>query len=386
MRGWLGTVGWIVVVLGMAAAVWGQTTWKAGFIYVGPIEDYGWSHAHDQARQLVDKQFPWLETTYVELVPEGEVATFLEQMIRQGVCVIFTTSFGYMDGTLEVAARHPDVIFAHASGFKRRANMATYMADFYQLYYLNDLMADTLSKSGKIGYVGAFPIPEVKRHISAFALGIREVNPQATVHVRWIFNWFNPAAAKEATEALIAEGVDVFAFTEDTPTVIQVAATHKLPSFGHYSPMHQLAPDYVVSGQLVHWETIYHDFLTKVHRGEYTPKNLQNVDYWWLLADKAVELGGQPKLPVNPVYGPKLKAVMVKEADGGAISVYDLVNKRLTQMAQKPPAFDPFHGPLADRTGVMRVAAGKRMSQQELTAMEWAAPGIVGPWANEPAK
>jgi simple sugar transport system substrate-binding protein len=136
-------------------------------------------------------------------------------------------------------------------------------------------MAGALTHSGKVGYVGAFPIPEVKRHITAFALGLREVKPQAEVHVRWTFNWFNPAAAKEATEALIAVGADVFAFTEDSPTVVQVAAQHGLLSFGHYSPMHNVAPDYVVSGQLVHWETIYRDFLSKVHSGAYTPQNLQ---------------------------------------------------------------------------------------------------------------
>jgi simple sugar transport system substrate-binding protein len=357
---------------------------KAGFIYVGPIGDYGWTHAHDQARKIVDKSFPWLKTSYVESVPEGQVETFIDQMVRQGTQVIFTTSFGYMDGTLKAAVRYPEVIFAHASGFKRRPNVATYMADFYQLYYLNGLMAGALTRSGKVGYVGAFPIPEVKRHVSAFALGLREVNPQAEVHVRWIFNWFNPAAAKEATEALIAEGVDVFAFTEDSPTVVQVAAKHGLPSFGHYSPMYAFAPDYVVSGQLVHWDKIYSDFLTKVHAGEYTPRTLQNVDYWWLLAEGAVELGAKPGMPINPAYTAKLKAVKIKRARGGEISVYDLVLKRLAQMSQKQPTFDPFQGPISDRKGILRVPAGKRMTQQELTTMEWAAQGIVGPWSNEP--
>jgi simple sugar transport system substrate-binding protein len=150
-------------------------------------------------------------------VPEGEVETFIDLLVRQGARVIFTTSFGYMDGTLKAAARHPDVIFAHASGFQRGPNVATYMADFYQLYYLNGLMAGALTSNGKVGYVGAFPIAEVKRHISAFARGVREVKPTAEVHVRWIFNWFNPAAAKEATEALMADGADVLAFTEDSP-------------------------------------------------------------------------------------------------------------------------------------------------------------------------
>jgi simple sugar transport system substrate-binding protein len=202
--------------------------------------------------------------------------------------------------------------------------------------------------------------------------------------VRWIFNWFNPAAAKEATEALMADGIDVLAFTEDSPTVVQVAAKRGLPSFGHYSPMHDFAPEHVVSGQLVHWDKIYTDFLGKIHAGTYTAKNLQDVDYWWLLTEGAVELGARPGLPVNPVYADKLKAVTVKDGTGSDISVYDLVQRRLTQMSQKPPAYEPFQGPITDRKGILRVAAGKTMSQQELSSMEWAAAGVVGPWPNEP--
>jgi simple sugar transport system substrate-binding protein len=372
------------VVLGMTTAGGAQQKLKAAFIYIGPIGDYGWTHAHDEARKIAAKTFPWLETVYVESVPEGELETFIDLMVRQGARVIFTTSFGYMDGTLKAAVRYPDVIFAHASGFQRAANVATYMADFYQLYYLNGLMAGALTKSGKVGYVGAFPIPEVKRHIAAFALGVREVHPSAEVHVRWIFNWFNPAAAKEATEALIAEGVDVFAFTEDSPTVVQVAAKRGLASFGHYSPMHDFAPEHAVSGQLVHWDKIYNDFFAKIHAGTYTPKNLHEVDYWWLLAEGAVELGAKPGLPINPAYVDTLKAARITGAASSNISVYDLVQQRLQQMSQNPPTFDPFRGPITDRKGTVQVAAGQTISRQDLISMEWAAPGVVGPWPNEP--
>jgi simple sugar transport system substrate-binding protein len=361
-----------------------QQKLKVGFIYVGPIGDYGWTNAHDQARKIVEKNFPWVESIYVESVPEAQVEPFIDKMVQQGAKVIFTTSFGFMDGTVAAAKRYPDVIFAHASGFKRLPNLATYMADFYQIYYLNGLMAGALTKTNKIGYVGAFPIPEVKRHLDAFALGIRAVNPKAQVHVRWIFEWFSPSKAKEATEALIADGVDVYAFTEDSPTVVQVAGKRGFAAFSHYSPMHKFEPKHVVSGQLVHWDRIYLDFLSKVHSGQYTNKNLENVDYWWLLPEKAVELGGQPGMPINPVYIPKLKAAKVKVPGLGQVSVYDLVNKRLAQMSDPKLPFDPFQGPISDRKGVLRVPAGKRMTVQELTSMEWAAPGVVGPWEKEP--
>ncbi|MFQ6090078.1 MAG: BMP family ABC transporter substrate-binding protein [Candidatus Bipolaricaulia bacterium] len=358
---------------------------KAGFIYVGPIGDYGWSHAHNQARLIAEETFPWLETVYVESVPEGEVETYIDRLISaEEVDVVFTTSFGFMDGTLAAAQRYPEIIFAHCSGFKRAPNMATYMADFYQLYYLNGLMAGALTKSGKIGYVAAFPIPELKRHISAFTIGVREVNPEATVHVRWIYEWFNPAAAKEATVALIEEGADVFAFTEDSPTVVQVAAENGLPSFSHYSPMYRFAPDYVVSGQLVHWEAIYLDFLAKVYAGMYTANNLEDVEYWWLLREKAVEMGAKSGMPINPAYEDALKAHVVTDPVLGEISVYDLVFKRLEQMADPSMVFDPFQGPIYDRKGNLRVPEGMRMTVAELISMEWAVEGVVGPWPGEP--
>jgi simple sugar transport system substrate-binding protein len=380
---WLRALLVVVLIFIFATAGLAQTKLKVGFIYVGPIGDYGWTHAHDQARKIVEKTLA-VETLYVESVPEAQAEPFIEKLIQQGAKVVLTTSFGFMDGTLNVAKRYPNIIFGHASGFKRNPNMFTYMADFYQVYYLNGLMAGALTKSGKVAYVGAFPIPEVKRHLGAFALGVRAVNPRATIHVRWLFSWFDPAKAKEATEALLAEGADVFAFTEDSPTVVQVAGQKGLPSFGHYSPMQRFAPKTVVSGQLVHWETIYLDFLGKVLAGRYNANNLQNVDYWWLLAEKAVEVGGEFGTPINPAFIPRLQAMKVRTSDLGQISVHDLYNRRLAQMMRKPVAFDPFTGPIRDRKGRLVVPAGKTMSVLELNTMEWAAPGIVGPWPKEP--
>ena len=357
---------------------------KVGFIYVGPVGDFGWTNAHDQARKKVMKELPWLETLTVESVPEAQAGAYIDQLVKQGVNVVLTTSFGYMDATLAAAQKYPDVIFAHASGFKRAANVATYMADFYQVYYLDGLMAGVLTKSNKIGYVGNFPLSETKRHINAFALGVRAVNAKATVNVRWINSFYDPAAAKEATEALVADGNDVFAFTEDSPTVVQVAAKHNLPSFSHYSPMQDFGPKTVVSGQLVHWDVIYKDFFTKIHDGTYTAKNLQNVDYWSLLGQGGAELGAKPGVPINPVFVPRLKAKIVTIAGLGRLSVYDAVMKRLAQMSQAKPAFDPYTGPIKDRNGVVRVPAGPTASVKDLTSMQWAAPGVTGPWQGEP--
>lgn len=350
-----------------------QDKLKVGFIYVGPIGDMGWTNAHDNARKIVEKTFPWVETVYQEAVPEAKVEGVIDRMIRRERCdVVFTTSFGFWEGTVAAAKKYPDKIFAHCSGFMRAPNLATYMADFYQLYYLNGLMAGALTKSNKIGYVGAFPIPEVKRHIDAFTIGVKEVNPKAEVNVRWIEAWFDPAKAKEATNSLVDTGCDVFAFTEDSDTVVQVAAENGFPVFGHYSPMYNSAPDYVVSGQLVHWELFYLDFLSKVYSGYYTSKTLENVDYWGLLKEGSVEVGAKFGMTVNPKWKSRLG------------STYDLVMKRIEQMKNPQVVFDPFTGPIYSRKGKMVVGRGERADYGHLLSIEYAVKGVVGAWPGEP--
>jgi basic membrane protein A and related proteins len=355
------------------------------FVYVGPVGDIGWTFAHNEARLLAEKAIPGLQTKFVESVPEAQAMPTIDKLVSDGCKVIFTTSFGFMDQTLEAAKKYPDVIFAHASGFKRAPNMATYMADFYQIYYLNGMMAAAVSKTGKLGYVAAFPIPELKRHISAFALGARAVNPRAMVSVKWINAWFDPTKAREAAEALMAEGADALAFTEDTATVVQTAAKKNIPSFSHYNSMYKFGPDTVVSGQIVHWEKIYIDFLKKVVAGTYNKTNLEKVDYWWLLREGAVELGAQDGMPVNPKFVDRLKKYAVTVA-GKKTNVYDRVMELNKNMSSAKPTFDPFTGPIRDRNGVLRVPAGKVMSVAELNNMAWVAPGVVGAVADEPKK
>ena len=378
MRRWLLA---LFFVLGIAFA---QESLKVGFIYIGPVGDAGWTFAHDLGRQATVEALPNIETVIVESVAEADVEPFIDQLVADGVQVIFATSFGYGDGVLAAAARYPDVIFGHATGIQRAPNVMTYIADFYQVYYLNGLIAGALTESNKLGYVAAFPIPEVKRHINAFAMGAKEVNPEAVVEVRWLFNWFDPAGAKEATEALIAEGADVFAFTEDTPTVIQTAAERGFPSYSHYASMLEFSPDTVVSGQIVNWEAIYIEFLQGVLDGTYTNENLSDLDYFWRLGEESVSAGAAPGMVINPVYEDQLKAALVDHPEFGEISVYDLVFARIDQMAQPEPAYEPFTGPISDRNGNVVYEDGQVATIAELLGLQWAADNVVGPWPDEP--
>jgi simple sugar transport system substrate-binding protein len=362
-----------------AAAASGEKKIKAGFVYVGPAGDLGFSYAHDQARLALEKEFPWLEAKIVESVPEGKAAPVLDQLVQNEKCdIIFTASFGFMDETLAAAGKYPNVKFEHCSGFKRADNMGTYFADLYQMYYLTGLMAGALTKTDKIGYVGAFPIPEVVRHIDAFALGVRDANPKAKVDVRWISAWYDPAKAREAALALIASGCDALSFTEDTASVVETAqeqwkAGKEIYVFGHYAPMAAQGPDALVSGQLVNWTPLYRKMLSDLHAGTW-----KSEDYFWLLAEKSVELGGDFTNKINPKHVDALKAKKVKTADLGEISVYDLVMKRYDQMSQSPVGFEPFTGPIKDQKGTEKYAAGAKATLAELNTINWFVDNVVG--------
>lgn len=352
---------------------------KAGFIYVGPVGDLGWTHAHDVGRKYVEQKFPWLQTVFVEAVAEADCPRIIDRLINEEKCdIVFTTSFGYMDATVEAAKKYPDKLFMHCSGYKLEKNLGTYFIDFYELYYLNGLMAGALTKTNKIGYVGAHPIPEVVRHINAFALGVKEVNPKAKVYVTWLFSWYDPAKAREAAESLIAQGVDTLAFTEDSATIVEIGQDYtskgkQIYTFAHYSPMLKSGPDSCVSGQLVKWQVAYEEILRRVYTNTFESK-----DYLYLLWNDGCELGGDFGVPINPKFENELKAKKVKDKILGEISVYDLVFKRIEQFKDPVGKFNPFIGPLYDNKGNLRLKDGEEGTFGLLWSIDWFVDNIVG--------
>jgi simple sugar transport system substrate-binding protein len=367
----------LIVASGMALA--GDKKLKAGFVYVGPVGDYGFSHAHDVGRKFAESKLLWLETIYIESVAEADSARIIDRLVQgEKVDVVFTTSFGYMEDTLKAGQKYPDKKFMHCSGFKQLPNVGTYFADLYQTYYLNGLMAGAMTKTNKIGYVAAFPIPELIRHIDAFALGIKATNPKAKLHVKWIYAWYGPDKAREASEALIAEGCDNLAFTEDTPAVIEVGQEHtekgrQIYTYSHYSPMQPYGKDSVVSGQLVDWGVMYVKILQDIYNGTW-----KNNDEWWLVAEKAAILGGSFENIINPKFVGELKMKMVDTPDSGKISAYDLVVKRYEQMKKGPDVFDPFSGPIKDNTGKLMVKEGQRASKGDLLSIMYYVDNVAG--------
>ncbi|MBE0526394.1 MAG: BMP family ABC transporter substrate-binding protein, partial [Candidatus Thorarchaeota archaeon] len=259
-------------------------------------------------------------------------------------------------------------------------NMGTYFADFYQLYYLNGLMAGALTSTGKIGYVAAFPVPELIRHINAFELGAQEVNATTTCEVRWLLtDWYDPVAARTAAESLIAAGCDVLAFTEDSPTVLQVAEENPgVLAFSHYSPMQNFANESCISGQLADWGVMYEDILQKVYLGQYNNTNLADVDMLWLLKEGGIQLGGLFTEAINTEFIDDLEAINVTDSILGELSVYDLVMTRIDQMKDINVRFEPFTGPIYDQADVLKIGAGTRATTAELLTITWFVKGVIG--------
>jgi basic membrane protein A and related proteins len=244
-------------------------------------------------------------------VPEAEVEPFVDQLVADGHNVVIGTSFGFGDGLLAAAQRYPDVIFGHATGVERAANVFTFMADFWQVYYLNGLIAGCAVRDRQDRLRRGVPDPRGQAPHQRVRARRPRGQPRRVVEVRWLYAWFDPAGAQEATQALMSEGADVFGFTEDTPTVIQVAATRGFPSFSHYASMLPFSPSTVASGQLVNWEAILIDVVEKILDGTLTAGNLADVDYFWGLGEGAVEAGAEPGMLINPAYAEQLQAAVL---------------------------------------------------------------------------
>ncbi len=343
-----------------------QQKLKAAWIYVGPIGDYGWTYAHDVGRRIVAQEMPFLETSYVESVAEDRVGPIIDDLVAAGNKVIFTTSFGYMDATIAAGQRYPNVIFEHCSGYKRSNNVGTYFAELYQVYYLCGLIAGKMTKTNKLGYVAAHPIPEVIRHINAFHLGAREVNPNVTTTVVWINAWYDPTKARAAANTLLDNGVDILAFTEDSPTVLQVAKERGAYSFGHYSDMSKWGGEAQLAAQVAHWEVIYEEILARVYAGIW-----RSTDIWWKMGGGYIDRLGKgaadlenlnPKIPEN---------------------VKNLVLKRREELIEG--VFEPFTGPIYDRDGKLRIPEGQRATHDDLWNMYYFLPGIIGELPSQPA-
>lgn len=248
---------------------------KAAWLYISETGDMGWSYAHDQGRKAVDEQYDWLTTEYSEAVAPGDSSRIFEQYARSGFDVIFGTTFGYMDPMYKVAERFPEVKFEHATGYRTRENMGRYMGQIYKPRYLAGQAAGMVTEADTLGYVAAFPIPEVIRSINAMALGARSVNSEATFKVRWVNAWFDPPRSKEAANSLLDEGCDVIAMEQDSPAAVEAAAEADVWASGYNASMQQFAGDNYLVSPVWSWEKFYGPTVKAVHEGNW------ESDFFW---------------------------------------------------------------------------------------------------------
>src|SRR5947208_4564791 len=232
---------------------------KAAWIYVGPHEDHGWSQAHDQGRLYVQKQLgSKVKTTFKELVPEGpQTCQVIESLVRDGNKIIFATSFGFQNCMVSEAKKHSDVKFEQATGTAQSKNLAEYFGAAEDGIYLSGMAAGAASKSGVLGYVVPFAIPEVIRHANAFTLGAQATHPGAKVHLIWTNSWLDPAKEQKAAQSLVAAGADVLGQNVDSPATGQFAESKSVPWVGYDSDAHTFAKNEWLTAAVYNWGPYY---------------------------------------------------------------------------------------------------------------------------------
>ncbi|MQQ09032.1 BMP family ABC transporter substrate-binding protein [Epibacterium sp. SM1979] len=342
------------MALGLASAAVADDKTKVGFVYVGPVGDGGWTYEHDQGRLAVEEAFgDKVETVYVESVAEGpDSERVMTQMALEGADLIFTTSFGYMDPTINVAKKFPNVKFEHATGYKRADNVSTYSARFYEGRAVQGTIAGHMTKSNVIGYIGSFPIPEVIRGINAAYIHAKKVNPDVEFKIVWAFTWFDPAKEADAAKVLIEQGADVILqHTDSTAPQAAAQAAGNVVTFGQASDMAEYGPFPRVSSIIDNWAPYYIARTKAVMDGTWT-----SVDTWDGIAPGMVGIGEISDAVPAEV---KAEALALKEAIASG-------------------EYHPFTGPLKKQDGSDWLAAGAVADDGTLAGMNFFVEGLTG--------
>jgi simple sugar transport system substrate-binding protein len=327
---------------------------KVGFVYVGPIGDGGWTYQHDQGRLAVLEAFgDKVETVYQESVPEGaDAERVLTQMALGGAKLIFTTSFGYMDATINVAAKFPEVKFEHATGYKRADNVSTYDARFYEGRAVIGHIAGKMTKTNKIGYIASFPIPEVIQGINSYFLHARKANPAVELSVVWAYTWFDPAKEADAAKAMLEQGVDVIAqHTDSTAPLAEMAKSTGVIGFGQASDMAEYKPSPRVASIIDNWAPYYVSRVQAVMDGTWASSHT-----WGGMKDGEVVIG-------------ELTEAIPEDVRAEAQGMIDAITAG---------SYHPFTGPINKQDGTPFLAEGEVATDEQLVSMNFYIEGIAG--------
>ncbi|THD43983.1 MAG: BMP family ABC transporter substrate-binding protein [Bradyrhizobium sp.] len=325
---------------------------KVGYVYLGPVGDFGWTYQHDVGRKEADAHFGAAQTSvYVENVPEGPDAEHVcSDLAAKGCKLIFTTSFGYMNYTLAAAKKFPAVKFEHATGYKRADNVSTYNIRFYEGRFVQGVIAGKLSKSGVAGYIGSVAVPEVVQGANAFMLGMRSINPQAKLKLILINSWYDPGKEGDAAKALIDQGCDIITQHTDSPTPLQVAESRGILAFGEATDMAKFAPKAQLTASVNVWGPYYIKRIQDVIDGTW-----KSGDVWGGFNAGMLKMAPFANMPDD------LKALAQQTVD----DISSGKNK-------------VFVGPLVDQSGATKLAAGQTMDDGTLSGLQWLVQGIEG--------
>ena len=350
MKKYLSAASALALALSLAASAQAADKLKVGFVYVGPVGDFGYSYQHDQGRLEMQKALgDKVESTFLENVPENDSERSIEQLARTGHQLIFTTSFGFMDPTLKVAKRFPNINFEHATGYKRDKNVATYSARFHEGRYVIGQIAGKMTKSNIIGYVAAFPIPEVLSGINSFYLGALSVNPNVKVKIIWANTWFDPGKEADAAKALLAQGADILSQHTDSAAPLQEAEKAGKLAFGQASDMERFAPKAQLTAIVDNWGPYYTQRAQLALDGKWS-----STDTWDGIGKKMVVMAPFKNMP-------------------------DDVKKLAEETTAKigSGAFNPFACPVLDQSGKDQCKPGdKALADEQVLSMNWYVKGI----------
>jgi len=326
---------------------------KVGFVYVSPIGDAGWTTQHNRAREQMQQALgDKVTTSFVEKVPEGaDAERVIRDLATQGHKLIFTTSFGFMNPTIKVAEEFPDVKFEHATGYKSAANVGTYNVRFYEGRYAAGVLAGKMTRSNTLGYVGAFPIPEVLQGINAFTLGARSVNPKAQVRVIWVNSWYDPGKERDAANALIGQGADIVTHHTDSSAAVAAAEEKGKMAIAYHSDMSRFGPKAQLAAVTHHWGDYYTRVAQSVLDGNWKPGNV-----WGGMKDGMIKL---------EAFNESVPKEIVEQVNARAAAI-------------KAGEFHPFTGPIASNDGKEIAAKGVVLSDEQLGKMDFYVQGVVG--------
>ncbi len=324
---------------------------KVAFIYVGPHNDGGWSQAHEDGRLYAQKVLgSKVETTYKENIAVGaQFSQTVASLVAQGYKMIFATSFGYVNKAF--AAKYPNVIFDQATGTDQSANLGEYFGAAEDTVYLSGMAAGAASKTGNIGYVVAYPIPEVLRHADAFALGAQATHPGAKVHLVWTNSWYDPAKEKKAAESLVSQGADVLGQNVDSTATGLVAKEHNIPWVGYDSDSSKFAPKSWLTASVYNWGPYYVNQIKAAMAGTW-----KSSFYYGSIKDGFTKLAA---------YGPGVSAATKAK----------IASK---EKAIEAGTFDVFAGPITNQAGKIAVAKGAKLTVAQLYSVNWLVNGVIG--------